>query len=138
MTDIPRDAIVQSYRNLYRHGLRAVRYSSPARFVLRDRLRRAFRDSPISAYEQRRIDNTVLFFKAAAQDRGLEHRLLKSLCHVWFLEAQHWRRRDVRLRQIGTLKGDVRLQSTMAVHQAYDQFYFTLKMLNETMGLCLR
>jgi hypothetical protein len=26
----------------------------------------------------------------------------------------------------------------MALHQAYDQFYFTLRMLNETMGLCLR
>lgn len=89
----PRHAIIRSYRLLYRHALRAVQYSPPNRFVVRDRLRRAFRESGPDAYDAERIRNTVRFLDAAARDKGLEHRLVKSLCGVWAKEGQQWRMR---------------------------------------------
>ena len=133
--------LLHAYRALSRAALRAVRHSAPSRHVLRARLRRAFRSSDASAYDPRRVANTLLFLRAAAADAGAEHRALKALCHVWWLEEEHWRRwRGPRLRQMASLKGgdEVPLLGAMAVHQAYDQFYFALRMLNETMGLCLR
>jgi hypothetical protein len=87
-------AVVQAYRDLYRHGLRAVQYSQPARFILRDRLRRAFRESPITDYEELRIRNTITFFKAAAMDRGMESKIIKNLSHVWFHETEVWNERN--------------------------------------------
>jgi hypothetical protein len=147
-----KQTLLHAYRALSRAALVAVRHSAPSRHVLRARLRRAFRAADPSAYDARRVANTLLFLRAAAADAGAEHRALKALCHVWWLEDLHWRRRGARLRQIaaaargggGGAEGEeeeeeeVPLLGAMAVHQAYDQFYFTLRMLNETMGLSLR
>ena len=83
-------AIIHAYRDLYRHGLRAVQYTVPQRYIIRDRLRRAFRESSPSDFEQPRIDNTIELFKAAAKDTGIEHRLIKNLCHVWHEEPRQW------------------------------------------------
>lgn len=138
----PKAALLHAYRALSRAALGAVRHSSPSRHVLRARLRRAFRSSAPSDYDPRRVANTLLFLRAAAADAGAEHRALKALCRVWWLEDEHWRRwRGARLRQVAASRGgdgEVPLLGAMAVHQAYDQFYFALRMLNETMGLCLR
>ncbi|KAK0389782.1 hypothetical protein NLU13_3355 [Sarocladium strictum] len=38
--------IIHAYRRLLRGGLQAVQFSSPARFVVRDQLRAAFRETP--------------------------------------------------------------------------------------------
>jgi hypothetical protein len=138
----PPKEIIHAYRALYRAALHAVRYTTPSRHTVRDRLRRGFRASPASAYCPCRVANTLLFLRAAGTDAGAEHRLLRSLCHAWFLEDRHWRHRGARLRQLAVARGPgdggVPLQAEMALHQAYDQFYFALRMLNETMGLCLR
>lgn len=85
--------IVRSYRNLYRHALRAVQYSSPARYTLKSHLRLAYRSNGAEAFNSTRIDNTLLFLRHAAEERGLEHRMLKSLLHVWWWQAQPSRQR---------------------------------------------
>lgn len=90
---VDRHEIVRSYRNLYRHALRAVQYSSPARYTLKSHLRLAYRSNGVEAFNSTRIDNTLLFLRHAAEERGLEHRMLKSLIHVWWWQAQPSRQR---------------------------------------------
>jgi hypothetical protein len=120
--------IITAYRNLYRAGLHAVQYSAPARFVLRDRLRRAFRAAPITDFEPHRIANTLEFLRGAAQSTGLEHHVLRNLLHTWYWEPNQWGQRV-----LDTKKGDIVLKL-----RAYDHFYHIIRMLNESMGLCLR
>ena len=79
--------IVLAYRHLYRHGLRAVQFSKPARYTLRDRLRTAFRKGNPRDFDQRRIDNTIEFLRGATRETGLEHRIVKNLIFVWFHQA---------------------------------------------------
>lgn len=76
--------VIHSYRHLYRHLLHAVQYSIPARYTARDRIRHAFRTSPLDAYDPQRIERTLEFLHGAAKVRGLEHRILKTLLHVWW------------------------------------------------------
>jgi hypothetical protein len=127
--------IIHAYRSLYRTALHAVRYSRPARYVIRDRLRRAFRDSEPSDFEPKRIANTILFLEAAAQDRGLEHRVVKNLCKIWYHERDQWSMRSL---VAARYRKAVPIESAQATVQGYDQFYEVLRLLNETMGLCLR
>jgi hypothetical protein len=120
--------LIVAYRALYRSGLHAVQYSTPARYVFRDRLRRAFRVSPITDFEPHRVANTLEFLKGAAQSTGLEHHVLRNLLHTWYWERNQW---AMRARDIKTM--DIALKM-----RAYDHFYHTVRMLNESMGLCLR
>ncbi len=80
--------ILRSYRNLYRHGLQAVRYSSPARHSLKECLQHAFRTGATTNFNTRKIENTIQFLKSAGKDNGLEHRILKNLLHVRWWQAQ--------------------------------------------------
>ena len=120
--------IIKAYRNLYRAGLRAVQYSSPARFTLRDRLRRAFRASPASDFDQQRILNTLEFLDGAAKTTGIEHHIVRSLLMVWWYESYQWK-----LRYRTSDKTEIAFKT-----RAYDHFYHTLRMLNESMGMCIR
>lgn len=70
--------IIHGYRHLYRSLLQAVMYSRPNRFIARDQLRRAFRE-PGAQWDAEGVKRTVWFFKAAAKERGLEHRIVKNL-----------------------------------------------------------
>lgn len=126
---VSRQEIVQAYRQLYRAGLRAVQYSTPARYTIRDRFRHAFRASPSTDFDRHRIDNTLEFLQGAIKYKGLEHRVLRSLLMVWYHETYQWKNRGYRVED--------------ATHSAlkmrsYDHFYHTLYMLNESMGLCIR
>jgi hypothetical protein len=76
--------IVHAYRHLYRHGLRAVQFSKPARYTLRDRLRLAFRKSSPADFEPCKIANTIEFLRHATAESGLEHRIVKNLLFVWW------------------------------------------------------
>lgn len=82
--------ILHAYRALLRAGLRAVKFSAPSHYVIRDQLRKAFRD-PRATYETHfdkyRILRTVHFLHAAAYESGVESRVLKNLCRV------EWERR---------------------------------------------
>ncbi|CRG85598.1 hypothetical protein PISL3812_02643 [Talaromyces islandicus] len=80
-------AIVTAYRQLYRAGLKAVRYSTPQRHVLRWTLRSAFRSGSPSEFDSNKIAQTILFLeRAAASSASLEHKIVKNLLHVRFWE----------------------------------------------------
>ena len=76
--------IIHAYRNIYKHLLRAVQYSKPARFVAQDRVRNAFRKSQPADFDRARFDRTLEFLHGAAKAKGLEHKLVKNLMHVWW------------------------------------------------------
>lgn len=79
--------ILHAYRYLYRSLLRAVQYSSPARYIARDQLRDAFRHGYREQFNQQKISRTLGFLDAASRERGLEHRILKNLLHVAYWKA---------------------------------------------------
>jgi hypothetical protein len=93
--------LIHAYRNLFRAGLKAVQYSTPARYSIRDKLRRAFRPpeeyrSEKTVFDQEAIDNTVQFLEAAAANKGTEHKIVKNLCDVY-----HWRYANQKRRLVG-------------------------------------
>ena len=79
--------LIHAYRHLYRGLLHAVQYSMPARFVARDTLRDAFRKEDASTFNKEKIGRTIEFLGLAAQETGLEHKLVKNLLH-----AKYWRK----------------------------------------------
>ncbi|KAF3156152.1 hypothetical protein TWF225_009935 [Orbilia oligospora] len=142
-----RQAVIHAYRNLLRAGLRAVQYSSPARYGLRSKLRHAFSDetAPIlqpsaggapartqrfpKTFSQTRIDNTIRFLNTAATRLGMEHTIVKHLCFV------EWRREISRLPRSTTVMKPSDWD-TLAI--TFDEYDDTIRMLNETMELELR
>ena len=89
--------LVHAYRALYRAGLQAVQFSKPARYTLRDQLRAAFRDDKAGAavFDPDAVRRTVWFLRAAAAERGLEHRIVKNLLRTaWERKAgqDSWKR----------------------------------------------
>ncbi|KAI9753463.1 MAG: Vacuolar protein sorting-associated protein 20 [Chaenotheca gracillima] len=133
MAQIESTAIVQAYRSLYREALRAVQYSKPGRYVVRDQIREGFRKGSREEFDASKIANTLEFLQGAAKERGQEHRILKNLVQTHFIrkrktEAVVGSARD--LEQLQTI-----LQSRQRSYVAYER---TLHMLNESMGLCLR
>lgn len=86
--------VVHAYRHLYRCLLRAVQYSSPARYIARDQLRAAFRETP-AALDAEGVKRTSWFLEAAGRERGLEHAILKNLLRVRGqrdAETRSWRK----------------------------------------------
>lgn len=51
----------------------------PARFTARDQLRDAFRKEDPSTFNKEKINKTVEFLRLAANEAGLEHRIVKNL-----------------------------------------------------------
>lgn len=84
--------IVLAYRHVYQAWLRAVQYTKPARYVVRDHIRDAFRNSPIEAYDAKRIATTLEFLDTATKRAGIEHRLLKRVMHCWYWRQELARR----------------------------------------------
>lgn len=82
--------VARAYRQLYKHALRAVRYSTPGRHTIREQLRQCFRQNDASKFNRAKIDNTLEFLKAAGKEAGLEHRVLRTLLMMWF-----WQRSQV-------------------------------------------
>jgi hypothetical protein len=139
--------IIHTYRTLFRAALRAVQYSKPARYTARDRLRNAFRSNSPASYDTQKIASTLEFLHGAATTRGLEHKIVKNLMHVWHvrdrLPRAHMyvllvlgvkvRRRDGLIWCCCSLKDNLPFRNV-----AYEQFDLTVERLNESMGLCLR
>ncbi|EKJ76780.1 hypothetical protein NXS19_009786 [Fusarium pseudograminearum] len=123
--------ISHAYRSLYRNILKAVQYSSPARFVARDQLRRAFRE-PGATYDERGIKRTNWFLEAAAKEKGMEHRILKNLLRV----------QKMRFRKRGYSSYDplkyADNETKVANATAYNHYDMTIAMLNKSMGTLLR
>jgi hypothetical protein len=84
MSSPSRQTLRTAYRHLLKAAYAAVQYTVPERFIVRDKLRRAFRFSPTSRYNPQRIHNTLEFLDLAATKRGLEHKLVKNLCLVHY------------------------------------------------------
>ncbi|KAF6825375.1 mitochondrial carrier protein [Colletotrichum plurivorum] len=125
------------YRCLYRSALRAVQYSIPARFVVRDQLRAAFRNDG-GVLNKEVAQRTNWFLHAAAKERGLEHKVLKNLVRIAYErnKQKQWRAAYIK---DSSQQGKPLLQATKAFDAtAYDHFDMTLAMLNKSMGLGLR
>lgn len=133
MSALPRSKIIQAYRDLHKQALIAVNYSSPSRHILRDRIRKAFRKGHAADFDSVRIKNTVQFLRGASYNRTLEHRVLMTLTHTWRMrtyprtEAQHL-----------ALFPKTPAKQLEVRRNAYDQFNHLVRMLNESMGMCLR
>jgi len=84
-----------AYRALLKASLAAVQYTVPERYVVRDKLRTAFRFTPVSHYSPRRIHNTLEFLWTAAEKRGLEHKIVKHLCRVHYYQMTFRKKRFV-------------------------------------------
>ena len=81
--------VISIYRLLFKSSLRAVQYSRPARFVVRNRLRKAFRDaSGTTTYDAGRVARTLEFLDGATRVKGLEHKILKNLMHIWWEQSK--------------------------------------------------
>ena len=143
--------ILRSFRNLYRHGLHAVRYSSPARHTLRDCLQQAFRSGVATDLNLRKIENTIRFLDSAGRDTGLAHHILKNLLHVRWWQAQTRLHRkqlvfsycpvvDLSLKVFGSQKAFSKKNVTAYGQIRRNAFYhynITLRIFNESMDLCL-
>jgi hypothetical protein len=121
--------IPQAYRNLYRAALRATLYSSPARFIIRDRLRSAFRAPPNKQpypFDPSRISRTLLFLRSAAESPNLERRVVRNLVRVWGeRERLVGQQRRTRL-----LKDNVMFQE-----KAWDGFEESVRGLERSLGV---
>ena len=143
--------IIQAYRRLYREGLHAVQYASPARHILRCQLDQAFRESGAEDFDAQKIENTLLFLKYAAKEKGIEHRILKTLLHVRWHDMQLAKQRsEYVLRALGSCASR---SVSSALNQgrrlywkgkdrpfrdaALSHFKTTLKMFNQSMVTCL-
>ncbi|KAL9536198.1 hypothetical protein SMMN14_00462 [Sphaerulina musiva] len=129
MEPVPKSTILLAYRHLYQHLLRAVKYSKPARYIARDRIRAAFRNSsPQQHFQPAEISRTLEFLDNAAKYRGLEHRIVKNCMHVW------WSRSP----SSGDGMSPVKKEDLLMRRSAYTDFDETIRKLNETMGLCIK
>lgn len=125
-------SLQSAYRQLLRVCLQAVRFSSPARYQIRNILRDSFRNSPPAAFNPRRIQNTILFLEQAREHNGFEHKILRNILHV-----RYWRenpKKDSRV-QFQKQNNEVGLDLRRNVPGQFDA---TLTVFNESMGLCLR
>lgn len=140
--------IARSYRRLYRHGLQAVQYSAPARYVLRDEMRHAYRNNSIVDFNVERIENTVQFLCSAAREKGWAHRIVKNLIHVWWggrTSSKLYESNPVSnglrwfLKWLSRKPAHYRASQLefLLRRRAYDHFNITMNMFNENFGLCL-
>ncbi|KAK9417892.1 putative DUF1763-domain-containing protein [Seiridium unicorne] len=124
--------VLHAYRHLYRHGLRAVQFSKPSRYVLRDRLRVAFREKN-ATLDAAAVEKTVLFLEAAQRSSGLEHKVLKNLLFVALHRYQPRPLKISILENKRMIPFNKELKAT-----AFKHYDMTIAMLNKSMGLCLR
>ncbi|KAK3683769.1 hypothetical protein B0T22DRAFT_520113 [Podospora appendiculata] len=134
--------LLHAYRRLMRAGLRAVQFSSPSRYAIRGHLRDAFRDKQ-GTFDPEGIRRTIWFLNAAAQERGLEHKILKNIVRVFCSRNQTimhfpWRQHLTlgRVFEAGLQKHGPRYDTLK--DNELEHYKRTIAMLNETMGICLR
>ncbi|KAI5862385.1 DUF1763-domain-containing protein [Durotheca rogersii] len=128
--------VIHTYRHLYRALLHAVQFAQPARFVARDRLRRAFREGE-GQLDNRSLIRTLRFLEAAARTRGIEHKVLKNLLfvdyHRYYDSRRPWKHVERAMKQPPKQDTQKHIEKT-----AYKHYDMTVAMLNKSMGLCLR
>ncbi|KAF9870129.1 mitochondrial carrier protein [Colletotrichum karsti] len=125
------------YRRLYRNSLRAVQFSSPSRYVVRDQLRAAFRRTD-EIPDKHTLQRTNWFLQTAAAERGLEHKILKNLIRM---AQDRSRLKPWKSTYLQGVSHDTKplAQANKAMDEsAHYHFDMTLAMLNKSMGMCLR
>ena len=136
MASLSNPQIPQAYRDLMRLALRAIDYSIPARYTIRDRLRLAFRRGSRTDFDIRRIRNTCQWLYLAQRPRSLEHKVLRSLLLTWYWDPEtnpHSKHASAERRGVKRSTPEQKVHSVKR-----DQFNFTIRMLNESMGMCIR
>ncbi|TDZ23125.1 hypothetical protein C8034_v001801 [Colletotrichum sidae] len=137
MNELQKADIRLWYRCLYRSALRAVQFSVPARYTVRDQLRAAFRTDG-NKLDKEVAQRTNWFLHAAAKERGFEHKILKNLVRVAFERSytHSWRGPYIRNEARG---GKPKYDAVKAFQSTtYHHFDITVAMLNKSMGLGLR
>ncbi|KAL2213768.1 DUF1763-domain-containing protein [Sarocladium strictum] len=136
--------IVHAYRRILRATYQAVQYSSPARFIVRDQVRAAFRESPESAsssstatanapaFDPQVAKRTAWFLEAAARERGVEHRVVKNLVKIRY----HKNKATEKWKMV--LHSDMNKRTKLYQQGAYDHFDMTVAMMNKSLGIALR
>ncbi|KAJ5086313.1 hypothetical protein NUU61_007620 [Penicillium alfredii] len=114
-------AVIHAYRHLYRQGLKAIRYSTPARHVLVNSLRASFRSSPQEELNPSKISNTLRFLERAAETTGMEHKIVRNLMLARFWERPQIAKESRILRSLGLGKEEHQLRKG-----AYEHFNSTL------------
>ena len=95
----PPSTVTAAYRSLFRTGLRAIQFSSPARYALKSTMRRSFREGSVSDFDSVRIQNTIVFLENATKTRGIEHKVLRNiLFYRWWEHDEQAKRKYVRTR----------------------------------------
>ncbi|RKF57719.1 hypothetical protein GcM3_186033 [Golovinomyces cichoracearum] len=122
--------IRHAYRHLYRGLLRAVQYSKPARYCARDELREAFRKGDKASYDPIKIARTLEFLDLAVKYRSTEHHIIKSV-----LQTKFWAKYEARYKPISKMKNKTNRQLRQLAMVHYER---TLKMLNNSLNICLR
>ena len=119
--------VVLAYRQLYKASLQAIQFSSPARHTLKRLIRTEFRLNKINDYSHERVQNTLWFLQGAAQAKGLEHRIVKTMLHfLWFQNG------PTKMKPLRSRKADQDMR-----HRSLSHMQATLEMLNESMLMCL-
>ncbi|KAI1418094.1 DUF1763-domain-containing protein [Hypoxylon sp. FL1857] len=131
MTDIK---VIHAYRHLYRGLLHAIQFSRPALYIVRDQLRKAFREER-AKLDPRSIARTLRFLEAATRARGLEHRILKNLLLTAYFRHEASRHSWRHVERLPEKKGNMEEHVQQTAYKHYDM---TVAMLNKSMGLCLR
>ncbi|KAI9888290.1 MAG: hypothetical protein M1814_000762 [Vezdaea aestivalis] len=122
--------ILHAYRHLFKLSRRATRGSRRAQYVARDLLRESFRKGQPKDWDEAKIWNTLIFLREAAKETGLEHRIFKNLLSVRYSEAVDYHDYKKPLGRANELIDTLN-------ENKYNSYNMTIKMLNETMGLCL-
>nr|CAG8438373.1 15353_t:CDS:2 [Entrophospora candida] len=125
------------YRRLRRAGEESVLYSRPAIYYVRQRIREGFREYENVADEQllqdlfERAENTIKFFKIAAERKGIEHRIIRNLCEMTYIQNRYKTRPP--------FVNKKQKNEKYLIHQgSYRDLYDMIKMFNDTLKLCLR
>jgi hypothetical protein len=137
------EGVIHAYRHLYREGLRAIQFSKPARYTLRDRLRLAFRKGSPHDFEPQRVANTLEFLRYAIKENGIEHKIVKNLLFVWWSQKNGGRKAKSKMLCVAlrlenccstdnySTREELEMKTT-----AYDTFNHNIHMLNESMDMC--
>ncbi|PQK14142.1 hypothetical protein BB8028_0004g10720 [Beauveria bassiana] len=157
-----RQEVLHAYRHLYKGLLRGVHYSIPARYIVRDQIRLAFRERPAATapapapapatatatvpttttttttaaaagWDAEAIRRTLWFLSAAGRQSGLEHRILRNLVRM------HSERAAPTRRWRRAVIWNKKPANERERHEhAFEHYDATVAMLNKSMGLCLR
>ncbi|CAJ0826911.1 7680_t:CDS:2 [Entrophospora sp. SA101] len=115
------------YRRLRRAGEESVLYSRPAIYYVRQRIREGFREYENVTDEQLLQD----LFERAAERKGIEHRVIRNLCEMTYIQNRYRTRPPF-------VNKKQKIEKYLIHQGSYRDLYDMIKMLNDTLKLCLR